>query len=287
MPRKKSPLEPRVRKKRAYELPNLINVQTPPDPIRQIENEALRDLSNEYRTLRIEEMLQKKRKQMAASGPMSNTQAQRENLEYFKTVMDLAKMNQPKEGPDQTLEYLKFFNQMNLQNQQLNAPSSFFDQYVKAREMGIVGNPATGEHNTFSVELEKIRGERMLRGKKHDLSLYKLQLEQEARRDNMGLIGQILGPVLAVGGNEIAKRMHDKGVEMGERARNPFNPTSQMLQGETAKLEIQCDCGFSEALLVPVPPPATVACPGCGKILHTGPPPLDDLEVNKQWQRQT
>ena len=297
--RKKSPLEPTPKRTRAYELPNLVNVQTPSDPIRQIENEAIRDLSNEYRTLRIEELIAKKKKQLTASVPTSNIQAQKENLEYIKTVMELSKMNQPKEGPDQTLEYLKFFNQMNLQNQQLNAPSSFFDQYLKAREMGIVGNPSTGEHNQFSVELEKLRSERMMSGKKIDLELHKMRLEQESNQGKIGMIGQIVAPFMAYSGAKLAEDMKARGADMGNRYRNSGNSQNALneflqeqgiinpnsLQGKTAEMKISCPCGYDKVLMVPLPPPAQISCPGCGKTLQTGPAPSGDEETREQWER--
>lgn len=279
--KRKSPLEPSAGpRKRAYELDGMTTLNMPQDPMRQIENEALRDLSNEYRALRIEEMIAKKRKQLGASGPASSIQMQRENLEYFKTVMELAKMNQPKDQPDRTLEYLRFFDTVT-KNQ--GAPANFFDQYIKGRELGIFGQPSTGDSNTSDVEIERLRGERMLDSKRIDLELHKLRLEQQLGADRLSMFAQVLGPVLAVGGDQLAQSMRKTGSETGARVNNPFNPASQTLQGETGKLEIQCDCGFNEALLVPVPPPATVACPQCGKTLETGPPPISDSETESQW----
>ncbi len=296
MPKKKSPLEPRVRRKRAYELPNLINVNTPPDPIRQIENEAIRDLSNEYRQLRIEEMIAKKKKQLTASGSPSNIQAQRENLEYFKTVMELSKMNQPKEGPDRTLDYLKFFHTVT-QNQ--GAPANFFGQYIKGRELGIFGQPSTGNSNTSDVEIEKLRGERMLSGKKIDLELHKMKLEQENGREKMGILAQILSPFVAFSGAQMADQMKRTGQNMAANMRNPGKPNAYQdflqetgivspgaLSGDTAKLQFECSCGFSDALLVPMPVPASVSCPNCGQQLSTGPPQISDAEVSTQWQRK-
>ena len=69
--KKKDTLTPPGRRQRAYELPNLVNVQGSPDLVRQIEDEALRDLSSEYRQLRVEEMISKKRRQLEKSDPTS------------------------------------------------------------------------------------------------------------------------------------------------------------------------------------------------------------------------
>ncbi|GAI86593.1 unnamed protein product, partial [marine sediment metagenome] len=52
MPKKKDPLASPGRRTRAYEMPNLLNVQSNQDPLRQIEDDALRDLSNEYKVSR-------------------------------------------------------------------------------------------------------------------------------------------------------------------------------------------------------------------------------------------
>lgn len=69
---KKDPLASPGRRTRAYELPNLINVQGSQDPLRQMEDDALRDLSSEYRLLRVEEMIQKKKRQLEKVAPTSD-----------------------------------------------------------------------------------------------------------------------------------------------------------------------------------------------------------------------
>ena len=75
---KKTPLAPK--RTRAYEIPGLVNVNVQSDPIREIENEALRDLSSEYRMLRVEEMIAKKRKQLGSSVPTSDNQNKENEL---------------------------------------------------------------------------------------------------------------------------------------------------------------------------------------------------------------
>ncbi len=306
MVKKKSPLEPSAGpRKRAYELPGMINIQGSTDPLRQIENEAIRDLSNEYRQLRIEEMIQKKRKQMGG-GPTSNAQVQQENLSIIKTVMDIAKMNQPPQSPDKTLDYLAFFNTLIKQYQGTSQPS-FFDEYIKARELGIFGSQESGEHNQFSVELEKIRGERMLTGKKFDLELHKMRLEAEAKQNTISMLTQIAAPLLAIAGGKMATEMQEKGMSHASRILKPGNPKSKSeyqeffekariipsnsLQGETAEMKIMCTCGYDKMMLVPVPPPPTLTCPGCGATLLTGTQPGStlgtpsniDAELKKQW----
>jgi len=296
MVKRKSPLEPTPSRKRAYEIPNLVNIQAPQDPIRQIENEAIRDLSNEYRQLRIEEMIAKKKKQLTASGSPSNIQAQRENLEYFKTVMELSKMTQPKDQPDRPLEYLKFFNTVT-QNQ--GAPANFFDQYIKGRELGIFGQPSTGDSNTSDVEIEKLRGERMLDSKRIDLELHKLRLERESDQGKIGMVGSLIAPFLAYSGAKVAEDMKAKGADMANRYRNPGNSQNALnefltdqgiirpdsLQGPTGEMQIACDCGFNKSMIVPVPPPPSISCPNCGKALQTGPAPSGDAEVSQQWEK--
>lgn len=52
------------RRKRAYDLPGMTPLPFPQDPIRQIENEVLRDISEEYRVLRLEQMIEKRRREI-------------------------------------------------------------------------------------------------------------------------------------------------------------------------------------------------------------------------------
>ncbi len=287
MVKRKTPLEPTSRRKRTYELPNLLNVRVQPDPLREIETQIFRDLSDEYRALKIETMIEATRKRLDKSAPASNIHLQKENLEYFKTVMDLAKMNQPKDQPDRTLEYLKFFNTVT-QNQ--GAPPNFFDQYIKGRELGIFGQPSTGDSNTSDVEIEKLRGERMLNSKRLDLELTKLRLEQDAKRDTLGMVGQFLAPFVAFGGGKLAEDMQARGMRAGAGMHNLGNPSQGILpnslQGQTAELHFKCTCGYDKVLVVPSPPPPQITCPGCGESLNTGPPPLGDLETSAQWRPQ-
>ncbi len=306
MARKKSPLEPSAgSRKRAYNMDGMTNISVAPDPLRQIENEAIRDLSNEYRQLRIEEMIAKKRKQLTGSTPSSNTQSQKEYLENYKIMMEIAKMNQPKDQPDKTLDYLAFFNTLIKQYQGSTQPS-FFDEYIKARELGIFGSQESGEHNQFSVELEKIRGERMLTGKKFDLELHKMRLEAEAKQNTIGMLTQIAAPILAIAGGKMAVDMQEKGMDHAGKILKPGNPSQtgyqkflekagivnpNSLQGETAEMKIMCNCGYDKMMLVPVPPPSTLTCPGCGATLLTGTQPGStlgtpssiDAELKKQW----
>lgn len=291
MVKKKSPLEPTARRKRAYELDGMSTLQAPQDPLRQIEDQSLRDLSNEYRQLRVEEMIAKKRKQLDSSSPTSNIQTQKENLELLKTMMELQKMSQPKESPDKTLEYLNFFNTLMKQYQGSNAQPSFFDEYIKARELGIVGHSEPGEPNSFSVEMEKLRGERMLDSKRIDLELKKMSLKAEDGRNKIGMVASILSPVAAYTSGKMAEDMRKRGMDTANKFIHPGNPSPEAailssLQGETAEMQITCDCGFNKSMLVPVPPPSNLACPGCGKILTTGPPPSSNEEAEDEWRNE-
>ena len=291
MTKKKSPLEPPVRRKRAYELDGMTMIQAPQDPLRQIENQAISDLSNEYRQLRIEEMIQKKRKQLSASGIPANIQ-NKENLDTIKTLLEIQKMSAPEKTPDRTLDYLKFFTDL-LKTQ--GQPISFWDEYGKMRELGLIGHNDPGEPNKFSVEMEKLRGERMLTSKKIDLELQKMRLEQEDGRNKLGMLAQFLSPFVAIQGSRMADNMRLHGQNTANTVRNPgsdpayneFLKTTgiapETLQGETAEMQILCDCGYDKIMIVPNPPPPALACPGCGKILTTGPPPSTDEETEDNW----
>lgn len=296
MPRKKSPLTPPVSRRRAYELPNLVRVNVPQDPITEIENQNLRDLSNEYRVLRLEEMLSKKRQQIS-KGPTSGIQGQRDILETFKVFSEIQKINKPSEGVDKTLEYLKFFNTM-MQGQ---GSPGFFEQYARAKELGIMHDSDPGNPNKFSVEMEKLRGERMLTAKKIDLELTKLRLEQANGQDKLAMLANFLSPFVAIQGNKMADGMRVAGRDMAGRWGNPNNPGDpaynkfleeagfvkpSSLQGETAEMRVACDCGYDKTLIVPVPPPASISCPGCKKTLLTGPQPGTGDEEGAEWRRQ-
>lgn len=273
-------------------------MQSPQDPLTKIENQALADLSNEYRTLRIEEMISKKRRQLDKSSPSSDISLQKQNLDIIEGIVKVAKQLQPQAGKDETLEYVKMIKDVLLEStkNQGGRGSSFFESLVTdpvlfQRTQDIFGRGRTGETNASDIAIEKLRGERDMNNRKYDLELHKLRLEAEIRQNNLGLIAQIFGPVLAVGGNQLAQSMREKGIEVGARARNP-NPASQTLQGQTAKMQIQCNCGFNDVMLVPDPPPSEIACPNCGKTLLTGPPPtgetgsqaLSDSEIGDQWR---
>ena len=52
------------RRKRAYELDGMTPLQFPQDPLRQIETQALQDMSDEYRMLRLEQMLEKRKREV-------------------------------------------------------------------------------------------------------------------------------------------------------------------------------------------------------------------------------
>jgi hypothetical protein len=80
-------------------------------------------------------------------------------------------------------------------------------------------------------------------------------------------------------------RARATGQDMAANWRNPSNPgnptayqefleregfvSPSSLQGETAEMRVACDCGYDRVLIVPVPPPARLSCPGCGTTLNT------------------
>jgi len=289
----------RPRRKRAYELDGLIPLRAPAraqDQIGQIESQALTDLANEYRVLRIEELISKKRGQIA-KGPSSGAQNQKDSLDLVKGVFEISQMIKGKENPNQTLEYLKFFNQMMASQ----GSPGFFEQYARAKEIGILGH-TEGESNQFSVEMERLRGERMMESKKIDLELTKMRLEQEDGRQKIAMLAQFFSPLVALGGARMADGMREQGATMAANWRNPGNPRNPgdpaydqylrdvgivepgSLSGETAEMQIVCDCGFNKSMIVPVPPPPSLSCPGCGKKLNTAPQPSTDEESKAQWE---
>ena len=339
MPKKKDPLAPPGRRIRAYELPNLVNVQGSPDlarqmedealrdlsneyrqlrveemiskkrrqleksastsgasmPIRQIEDDALKDLSNEYRQLRVEEMIQKKKRQLEKSAPTSDISMQKQNLDLVTTIFRLAKDLQPQQGKDDTLAYVAMFKDLliesvKIQNQGGRGPSFFesiiTDPNLYQRTKDIFGSGKTGATNASDIEIEKLRGERMLDSKRIDLELHRMRLEAEDGREKIGIIAQVFAPALAYGAAKVENDMRKKGTEAGNKFFNPNNPAPHTgnpgllqkegiinptpPQEETTELRVNCDCGHDEMVTIPVPPPESLACPGCGKMLIIG-----------------
>jgi len=298
MARKKSPLEPTVRRKRAYEIGGLSNVQQAPDPIREIESEALRDLSNEYRLLRIEELISKKKRQLGGiANPSSNIQLQQQNLALFKGMIDIAKSAQPAAGPDKSIEFAKLITTIYgeiMKNQNRGSPS-FFENiltdpnlYNRAQSLGIFGNRGEGANmNTFSVEIEKLRGDRDLQNRKFDLELQKSRLQHEDSRYKTEMVLRALGPIMQIAGNSLARDSYAMGKNVLNRAGNPgahnSNP-NPYATGELATVEIICDCGFNDKMLLPNPPPAQVSCPGCSKVLNVGSEIPTESETVDAWR---
>ncbi|MBA7625573.1 hypothetical protein ES703_33004 [subsurface metagenome] len=301
--------EPTVRRKRAYELPNLIrgqgNIQRSPDQFSELQDQNLRDLAGEYKVLRIEEMLQKKRNQLSKGDSSSDSNLQKGNLDLVTSIFKLVKEAQPQQSKDDTLAYVTLFKDLMLestkiQNQGGRGPSFFesiiTDPTLYERTKDIFSSGKTGDTNKSDIEIERLRGEREMSGRKMDLEIKKLGLEAEERHQRLAIIMNGLSPILTLFGAKTAEDMRQRGMDMGRQLHNP-NPSPENtllsnlmgepgnLQGQTGKLEIRCDCGFSESMLVPIPPPQSIACPNCGKKLLTGPQPGTGDEEDAEWKR--
>jgi len=308
VPRKKDPLAPPSRRRRAYEMPNLVNIQGSPDPLRQIEDDALRDLSSEYRQLRVEEIIMKKRRQLEKSSPSSDISLQKQNVDLISSIFKLAKDIQPQQGKDDTLAYVTLFKDLMLestkiQNQVGRGPSFFesmiTDPALYSRTREIFNSGKTGDTNKSDIEIEKLRGERELSGRKMDLEIKKLGLEAEERNQKLAMIMGGLSPILTMFGAKTAEDMRRRGMDMGKMIHNPNNPSPEAallrnLMGETAELRLACECGYDKVLLIPVPPPSSITCPGCQKTLVIGPQPggtpgspTGSEEEGAEWKRQT
>ena len=273
MPKRKSPLEPRTRRKRAYEIIEGMPIQYPQDPLRELENQTLRDLSTEYRVMRIEEMIAKKKKQLdKVDAPGSDISMQKQNLEMIKTMMEIAKMNQPKEGKDNTLEYVKMFKDLMLESAKLRGGGgqSFFesmltDQNLFARTQDLFRR-GEGEANQFSLEIEKVRGERMMQNKKFDLEIQRERLQREMDMQKLNMVLGTLNPIMSLGAQKLEQGVKQRGMDFG-RPQNPGNPNPT---GEMSEVRIQCNCGFDSPMFFAGDPPSQVSCPGCGAVLSIG-----------------
>jgi len=319
--KKKDPLTPPGRRTRAYELPNLVNVQGSPDlvrqiedealrdlsneyrqlrveemiskkrrqlektdptsnismPMRQIEDDALKDLSNEYRQLRVEEMIQKKKRQLEKSAPTSDISMQKQNLDLVTTIFKLAKELQPQQGKDDTLAYVSMFKDLMLesakiQNQGGRGPS-FFESiiadpnlYQRTKDIFSSGSGVT---NNIDLEIEKLRGERDLSGRKMDLEYRKMMLEIDAKDRRTDTLLTALGPLSALVAGPVTQRMRTFGQQQAA-SHNPKPPSNMTPDINTVHL--LCSCGYQGSEQLTNPPQSDIKCPDCGIMLKVRTP---------------
>jgi hypothetical protein len=294
------------KKKRArlYDIVTGTKPQSQLDPLDQLMEDEARGLASEARRLRLEEIIETRKRKLSrtrqGSPIMGDDSNQLMNLMNLmnKQLETGVKIATSREGsgsnPAQVLEYVKLFNDI-MRSQ--GAGPSFFEQFQQAREMGLINQSEGGDPNKFSVQMESLRSERMLTAKKIDLELMKMRLQQEDGQNKLALLAQIFAPVVAYSGNKMSEDMRARGADAASRIMNPeqniftdlmeqggiINPGS--LQGKTGKMLINCDCGFSESMLVPIPPPEQISCPNCGKKLLTGPQPGTGDEEDAEWKR--
>ncbi len=181
------------------------------------------------------------------------------------------------------LEYLRLAKELLLSDQKSHNQPSFFDNFLKLRELGMISSSSATDQNQFSVQIERLRGERDLQNRKYDLELQKSRLQHDQRARMLETLISSFVPMLNLASNSLAQESKNLGRNLVERVGNPVahNPGPDP---ETATIDISCRCGYQNALLVPVPVPEKITCPGCGTVLNVGETPPPDSETADAWR---
>ena len=282
------------------------------DPLNQLMEEEARDLASEARRLRLEEIIEKRRRALQRTregNPITGGNSNelygivRLMNEQLKTGVEIAKAPKDTSKTNESIEMMKLF--MGIIQESIKGPveralaqnrgGSFLENvlmdpnmYERAQSLNLFGSRSGKNENTNTsdVEIEKLRGERMLDSKRIDLELQRMRLEADNDRDKIGIFAQALGSAVAYGATKIENDMRKKGEEAANKFFNPNNPAPHTgnpgllqkegiinptpPQEETTELRVNCDCGHDEMVTIPVPPPESLACPGCGKRLIIG-----------------
>ena len=139
------------------------------------------------------------------------------------------------------------------------------------------GQQKAGEANQFSLEIEKLRGEREFSIKKLDLEWRKMMLENEAKERRTATILNSLTPLTALFAGPVDQRMRQMGRQMGnpQQVQQPpvAHATVQQPIPQQTNLEITCTaCGHTEVKPIMGVVPDRIPCPGCGAELIVGGP---------------
>lgn len=226
----------------------------------------------------------KQNPQSSQLGMENYAKAMSDSLKLGVDVMKAAIPPQT-QGKDQTLEYLKLFIGMMNENQKLKLQQQsgpgFFESMIQDPNLFdrmktlFTHKEGGGEANQFSLQIEQLRGERDMAGRKMDLEWKIKMLEMDEKSKRTDTMLQALTPLSALFAGPIDQRMRNMG-------RQQANPTYQPpVQHQTATapppstiIDVTCaTCGYTGEQPTTTPPPPQIQCPGCGVALNVGGPP--------------
>jgi len=339
-----------LRRKRAYELDGMKPISASQDPLRQIEAESFQDLADEYRTLKMEKLVSKQRRENARmkgesgeGGPLAsnadfmkmarlmadlepeeqkrvanayavlrmadkgqvggslqllapllgfarqNPGASEEQMLKYLTLMDsqlmkgleLSRALSPGQPEDSTLKLLGVLKELLPVLQSFRGEQQqggVFDKimldpnvYNRFKDLGMFGGGSSVK-NSFDLDLERLRGDRELEGRKFELQMRKMILESEAKERRTDRMLGLIPSLSAMFAGPIDDRMR----QMGRQATHnpgPAHHTDMSSIPPSFTLEVNCEkCGFKEIQTLVEPIPETITCPRCGNIMNIMPP---------------
>ena len=155
-----------------------------------------------------------------------------------------------------------------------SANQGFFDQVFTnpdtyARMQGIFGGGSATAKNQYDLDIERLRGERELDGRKWDLEMRKIALQSEERMSRNETVMQALGPLSTILAGPVAQRMGQLGEQQGMAYQPPSSiPPVAPPTGTTILLK--CDCGHEGPMNFPGEVPLLIKCPNCNHNLVVG-----------------
>jgi len=290
MARKKTPKTTRVH---LYDLVSEKGSPRQTNPYDELLREEAQSLASEARRLGLEQLILNRKMKIERTKQGSTILGGGENSNQLLQLVQMMN-SQLTQGislassgnqtdPLKPLEMLKLAKEILLDNQKSHNQPSFFDNFLKLRELGMISSSPATDQNQFSVQIERLRGERDMNNRKYDLELQKSRLQHDQRARMLETLISSFVPMLNLASNSLAQESKNLGRNLVERVGNPVahNPGTAP---EMAAIDISCKCGYQNTLLVPVPPPETITCPGCSVVMNVGATPPPDSLTSDAWK---
>jgi len=210
--------------------------------------------------------------------------------------IEISKAVSPQQSEDSTLKFMTLMKDLVIEGvrnpvmQALreNQPQQgVFDQiftrpevYNRFKELGMFGGGSTAK-NSFDLDLERLRGDRELEGRKFELQMRKMILESDAKERRTDRMLSLIPGLSALFAGPIDDKMRQMGRETGINPQPTYHQTPNPVPAPaTTILEINCTkCGHTEEKNLTGPVPETIACPECGNVmgLSSNPPGEDTV----------
>ncbi|GAG86034.1 unnamed protein product, partial [marine sediment metagenome] len=147
----------------------------------------------------------------------------------FSKGMEIARAMNPGQPDDSlmkavmTIKELMPFIQPFLRDPSAN--QGMFEQLIKNPDtlghMEKLFGGGSSEKNQFDLDIEKLRGEREMDGRKWDLQLRKDALQSQERQNLTDTIANLIGPVAAALSGPVAQRVQQIGAQQASTHPNP------------------------------------------------------------------